>query len=53
MTDPAAGLCIPVILGSVRRDRAGIRAARLLVDALAAGGYARALKGERTGGTPY
>jgi NAD(P)H-dependent FMN reductase len=32
-------LSIPVILGSVRRDRVGIRAARLLVGALAARGH--------------
>src|SRR5580658_4173659 len=35
----ATGLSIPVILGSVRRDRVGIRAARLIVDALAARGH--------------
>jgi NAD(P)H-dependent FMN reductase len=33
------GLCFPVLLGSVRRDRAGIRAARLLVDQLAKRGH--------------
>lgn len=32
-------LTIPVLLGSVRRDRLGIRAARMLVDALAARGH--------------
>ena len=39
MTEPTASLSIPVILGSVRRDRVGIRAARLLVDALDARGH--------------
>jgi NAD(P)H-dependent FMN reductase len=34
-----ASLSIPVILGSVRRDRVGIRAARLLIDAVAAHGH--------------
>jgi NAD(P)H-dependent FMN reductase len=34
-----AALSIPVILGSVRRDRVGIRAARLIVDSLAARGH--------------
>jgi NAD(P)H-dependent FMN reductase len=37
MTD--ANLSFPVLLGSVRRDRVGIRAARLLVDALSARGH--------------
>jgi NAD(P)H-dependent FMN reductase len=37
MTD--ANLSFPVLLGSVRRDRVGIRAARLLVDALRARGH--------------
>lgn len=32
-------LAIPVLLGSVRRDRMGIRAARLVVDALVARGH--------------
>ena len=32
-------LNIPVILGSVRRDRMGIRAARLVIDGLAARGH--------------
>jgi len=36
MSEPDAGLSIPVILGSVRRDRVGIRAARLMIDALVA-----------------
>jgi NAD(P)H-dependent FMN reductase len=39
MTDAVAALTIPVILGSVRRDRVGIRAARLMVDTLAAAGH--------------
>jgi NAD(P)H-dependent FMN reductase len=39
MSEPEAGLSIPVILGSVRRDRVGIRAARLIVDALTARGH--------------
>ena len=33
------GLSIPVILGSVRRDRVGIRAARLMMDRLLAHGH--------------
>ena len=37
--DAPTSLSIPVILGSVRRDRVGIRAARLLVTALAAHGH--------------
>ncbi len=37
--DAEAALDVPVILGSVRRDRVGIRAARLMVDALAARGH--------------
>ena len=32
-------MVVPVLLGSVRRDRQGIRAARLVVDALAARGH--------------
>jgi NAD(P)H-dependent FMN reductase len=39
MSEPGLSLSVPVILGSVRRDRVGIRAARLLVDALAARGH--------------
>jgi NAD(P)H-dependent FMN reductase len=39
MNEPAIALSIPVILGSVRRDRVGIRAARLFVNALAARGH--------------
>ena len=39
MINAGAGLSIPVILGSVRRDRVGIRAARLLVEALNARGH--------------
>ena len=39
MNEPATALSIPVILGSVRRDRVGIRAARLFVNALAARGH--------------
>jgi NAD(P)H-dependent FMN reductase len=39
MSDPRPGLNFPVILGSVRRDRVGIRAARLIVDALAVRGH--------------
>ena len=39
MSDPEIALSIPVILGSVRRDRVGIRAARLIVDALTARGH--------------
>lgn len=38
MSDAVPGLSIPVIPGSVRRDRVGIRAARLLAGALAARG---------------
>jgi NAD(P)H-dependent FMN reductase len=34
-----ANLTFPVLLGSVRRDRAGIRAARLMLTALAARGH--------------
>jgi NAD(P)H-dependent FMN reductase len=34
-----SALTIPVLLGSVRRDRMGIRAARLVIDALAARGH--------------
>jgi NAD(P)H-dependent FMN reductase len=37
MTD--ANLSFPVLLGSVRRDRVGIRAARLLIDALRIRGH--------------
>ena len=43
MTDGDISLSVPVILGSVRRDRVGIRAARLLMDALAARGHKPAL----------
>lgn len=43
MTDSAASLSFPVILGSVRRDRVGIRAARLVADALTARGHRPAL----------
>ncbi|HYM71403.1 MAG TPA: NAD(P)H-dependent oxidoreductase [Stellaceae bacterium] len=39
MADPASALNIPVLLGSVRRDRVGIRAARLIVDALVTQGH--------------
>jgi NAD(P)H-dependent FMN reductase len=39
MSAQRSGLSVPVILGSVRRDRAGIRAARLIVDALTARGH--------------
>ncbi len=39
MSEPAVGLSIPVILGSVRRDRVGIRAARLIVNSLTARGH--------------
>ena len=39
MNEPATALSIPVILGSVRRDRVGIRAARLFVNALAVRGH--------------
>ena len=39
MKEPETSLSIPVILGSVRRDRQGIRAARLIVDALLARGH--------------
>jgi NAD(P)H-dependent FMN reductase len=39
MAEPTPPLSVPVILGSVRRDRVGIRAARLIVDALAARGH--------------
>jgi NAD(P)H-dependent FMN reductase len=38
MTERETSLTVPVLLGSVRRDRLGIRAARLLVDALRARG---------------
>ncbi|MGK2921424.1 MAG: hypothetical protein ACSLE4_01325 [Methyloceanibacter sp.] len=33
------GLLFPVILGSVRRDRQGIKAARYIIDKLAARGH--------------
>jgi NAD(P)H-dependent FMN reductase len=36
---PHAALTIPVLLGSVRRDRQGIRAARLVVDGLKTRGH--------------
>ena len=39
MSDVTSRLTIPVLLGSVRRDRQGIRAARFIVDALAARGH--------------
>ena len=39
MSDPAVGLTVPVILGSVRRDRMGIRAAHLIVQALTERGH--------------
>jgi NAD(P)H-dependent FMN reductase len=39
MSEPAISLSIPVILGSVRRDRQGIKAARLIIDALVARGH--------------
>lgn len=39
MSEAAAGLVFPVLLGSVRRDRQGIRAARLFVDALQSRGH--------------
>jgi NAD(P)H-dependent FMN reductase len=39
MKEPEASLSIAVILGSVRRDRQGIRAARLIADALLARGH--------------
>src|SRR5271168_1611253 len=39
MAEAAAGLVFPVLLGSVRRDRQGIRAARLFVDALQSRGH--------------
>jgi NAD(P)H-dependent FMN reductase len=38
MTERETSLTVPVLLGSVRRDRLGIRAARLVVDALRARG---------------
>ena len=38
-----SALTIPVILGSVRRDRMGIRAARFVMDGLAARGHAPVL----------
>ena len=38
-----SALTIPVLLGSVRRDRMGIRAAHLVMDALAARGHAPVL----------
>ncbi|HEY4162653.1 MAG TPA: NADPH-dependent FMN reductase [Dongiaceae bacterium] len=37
--EPKPSFTIPVLLGSVRRDRQGIRAARLVVDALKARGH--------------
>lgn len=43
MNESPAGLCVPVLLGSVRRDRMGIRAARLIMDVLAARGHAPVL----------
>ena len=43
MPETVTSLSFPVILGSVRRDRVGIRAARLLVAALTARGHRPAL----------
>jgi len=39
MTDPGPPLSFAVLLGSVRRDRMGIRAAKLVMDALKARGH--------------
>src|SRR5689334_16657505 len=39
MSESEAKLTVPVLLGSVRRDRQGIRAARLVVNALADRGH--------------
>jgi len=39
MSATTTSLTVPVLLGSVRRDRQGIRAARLIVDALRARGH--------------
>src|SRR6202022_1389008 len=39
MDERQISLTVPVLLGSVRRDRMGIRAARLVVDALRARGH--------------
>ncbi|HVC17249.1 MAG TPA: NAD(P)H-dependent oxidoreductase, partial [Rhodanobacter sp.] len=39
MTDPSPPLSFAVLLGSVRRDRMGIRAAKLVMDALKARGH--------------
>ncbi len=39
MSDADLGFSIPVILGSVWRDRVGIRAARLMVEALRGRGH--------------
>lgn len=39
MSELETALSIPVILGSVRRDRVGIRAAQLIVDSLVARGH--------------
>jgi len=39
VSEAGTSLSVPVILGSVRRDRVGIRAARLLVEAIAARGH--------------
>ena len=39
MSEAGISLSVPVILGSVRRDRAGIRAAQLLLGVLAARGH--------------
>jgi NAD(P)H-dependent FMN reductase len=39
MSEPGRNLAIPVLLGSVRRDRQGIRAARFIVAALQARGH--------------
>jgi NAD(P)H-dependent FMN reductase len=43
MADAQPCLTIPVLLGSVRRDRQGIRAARLMLEALKARGHAPVL----------
>src|ERR1700734_1771807 len=39
MNASEASLSVPVIFGSVRRDRVGIRAARLVINALAERGH--------------
>jgi NAD(P)H-dependent FMN reductase len=43
MTDAAPSLTVPVLLGSMRRDRQGIRAARLVIAALHGRGHAPVL----------